>query len=171
MKTGCINCYFLYCINNLKLSENTLRSRINAVKHTTGQFEKSTFTKLLRFSKRGAENSAIEKMSSSMAFGSRRVKCLNEHSTSHQLLCCIGSFVLRNLPLRQAPNCCTKASPRSPFVQRAAAAPPLHKVLPPVALCTTAVLRNSKKIIPLRSIFFVTSQSLCPFPKILQKPQ
>jgi len=33
-----------------------------------------------------------------------RVKWLNEHSTSHQLLWCIDSFVLRNPPLRQAPN-------------------------------------------------------------------
>lgn len=27
-----------------------------------------------------------------------------EHSTSHQLLWCIDSFVLQNPPLRQAPN-------------------------------------------------------------------
>lgn len=33
-----------------------------------------------------------------------RVKWLNEHSTSHQLLWCIDSFVLRNPPLRQAPK-------------------------------------------------------------------
>ncbi len=33
-----------------------------------------------------------------------RVKWLIEHSTSHQLLWCIGSFVLRNPPLRQAPK-------------------------------------------------------------------
>jgi hypothetical protein len=32
-----------------------------------------------------------------------REKWLIEHSTSHQLLWCIDSFVLRNLPLRQAP--------------------------------------------------------------------
>jgi hypothetical protein len=31
-----------------------------------------------------------------------RVKWLIEHSTSHQLLWCIDSFVLRNPPLRQA---------------------------------------------------------------------
>ena len=31
-----------------------------------------------------------------------RVKWLIEHSTSHQLLWCIHSFVLRNPPLRQA---------------------------------------------------------------------
>jgi hypothetical protein len=35
-----------------------------------------------------------------------RVKWLIEHSTSHQLLWCIDSFVLRNPPLRQAPNRC-----------------------------------------------------------------
>jgi hypothetical protein len=33
-----------------------------------------------------------------------RVTWLIEHSTSHQLLWCIDSFVLRNPPLRQAPN-------------------------------------------------------------------
>jgi hypothetical protein len=33
-----------------------------------------------------------------------RVKWLIEHSTSHQLLWCIDSLVLRNPPLRQAPK-------------------------------------------------------------------
>ena len=33
-----------------------------------------------------------------------RVKWLIELSTSNQLLWCIDSFVLRNPPLRQAPN-------------------------------------------------------------------
>jgi hypothetical protein len=33
-----------------------------------------------------------------------RVTWLIEHSTSHQLLWCIASFVLRNPPLRQAPK-------------------------------------------------------------------
>jgi hypothetical protein len=33
-----------------------------------------------------------------------RVTWLIEHSTSHQLLWYIDSFVLRNPPLRQAPN-------------------------------------------------------------------
>jgi hypothetical protein len=37
-------------------------------------------------------------------FAQWRVKWLIEHSTSHQLLWCIDSFVLRNPPLRQAPN-------------------------------------------------------------------
>ena len=35
-----------------------------------------------------------------------RVTWLIENSTSHQLLCCIDSFVLRNPPLRQALKCC-----------------------------------------------------------------
>ena len=35
-----------------------------------------------------------------------RVTWLIEHSTSHQLLWCIDSFVLQNPPLRQAPNRC-----------------------------------------------------------------
>ena len=33
-----------------------------------------------------------------------RVKWLFEHSTSHQLLWCINSFVRRNPPLRQVPK-------------------------------------------------------------------
>ena len=33
-----------------------------------------------------------------------RVTWVIEHSTSHQLLWCIDSFVLRNPPLRQAPK-------------------------------------------------------------------
>jgi hypothetical protein len=33
-----------------------------------------------------------------------RVKWLIEHSTSHQLLWLVDSFVLRNPPLRQAPT-------------------------------------------------------------------
>jgi hypothetical protein len=33
-----------------------------------------------------------------------RVTWFIEHSTSHQLLRCIDSFVLRNPPLRQAPK-------------------------------------------------------------------
>jgi len=33
-----------------------------------------------------------------------RVTWLIEHSTSHQVLWCIDSFVLRNPPLRQAPK-------------------------------------------------------------------
>jgi hypothetical protein len=39
-------------------------------------------------------------------FAKKRVQWLIEHSTSHQLLWCIDSFVLRNLPLRQAPKRC-----------------------------------------------------------------
>ncbi len=35
-----------------------------------------------------------------------RVKWLIEHSTSHQLMWCNDSEVLRNPPLRQAPNRC-----------------------------------------------------------------
>jgi len=35
-----------------------------------------------------------------------RVTWLIEHSTSHQLLWCLDSFVLRNPPLRQAPKRC-----------------------------------------------------------------
>jgi hypothetical protein len=37
-------------------------------------------------------------------FAQWRVTRLIEHSTSHQLLWCIASFVLRNPPLRQAPK-------------------------------------------------------------------
>ena len=43
-----------------------------------------------------------------------RVTWLIEHSTSHQLLWCIDSFVLQNPPLRQAPNRCTRFYPKIP---------------------------------------------------------
>ena len=39
-------------------------------------------------------------------FAKKRVQWLIEHSTSHQLLCYVDSFVLRNPPLRQAPKRC-----------------------------------------------------------------
>jgi hypothetical protein len=54
----------------------------------------------------------------------------------------------------QIPDRCTKGSLREPFVQRAAAAPQLHKVLAALALRTTAVLQNSEKKSSLRSILF-----------------
>jgi hypothetical protein len=37
-------------------------------------------------------------------FAKKRVQWLIEHYTSHQLLWCIDSFVLRNPQLRQAPK-------------------------------------------------------------------
>jgi len=43
--------------------------------------------------KRAASNSGFAKK--------KRVEWLIEHSTSHQLLWCIDSFVLQNLPLRK----------------------------------------------------------------------
>jgi|GEM_PF-6295794 len=52
------------------------------------------------------------------------------------------SFVLRNRQLLLAANRCTKGSLRSPSVQRGAAAPLLHEVLPTVAHRTTTVLQN-----------------------------
>ena len=50
---------------------------------------KKTFTESVRLNRRLAQ---------------WRVTWLIEHSTSHQLLWCIDSFVLRNPPLRQAPK-------------------------------------------------------------------
>ena len=37
-------------------------------------------------------------------FAKKRVQWLIENSTSHQILWCVDSFVLRNPPLRQAPK-------------------------------------------------------------------
>ena len=42
-----------------------------------------------------------------------RVAWLIEHSTSHKLLWCIDSLVLRNPPLRQAPKRCEQVLPHS----------------------------------------------------------
>jgi hypothetical protein len=69
------------------------------------------------------------------------------------------NFSAKNPTLRQAENRCTKGSLREPFVQRAAAAPQLHKVLAALALRTTAVLQNSKKNPRYAQFFFATSQS------------
>jgi len=51
-------------------------------------------------------------------------------------------FSGKNPALRVAPKRCTKGSLRSPSVQRGAAAPLLHEVLPTVAHRTTTVLQN-----------------------------
>jgi hypothetical protein len=47
-----------------------------------------------------------EGRSANSGFAKKRVQWLIEHSTSHQLLWCIDSFVLRNPPLRQVPDRC-----------------------------------------------------------------
>jgi hypothetical protein len=52
-------------------------------------------TTTLRTDRRAADNRRLAQW---------RVTWLIEHSTSLQLLWCINSFVLRNPPLRQAPN-------------------------------------------------------------------
>jgi len=51
-------------------------------------------------------------------------------------------FCGKSPALRVAANRCTKGSLRSPSVQRGAAAPLLHEVLPTVAHRTTTVLQN-----------------------------
>ncbi|KMQ70094.1 hypothetical protein [Chryseobacterium koreense] len=43
-------------------------------------------------------------------FAKKRVQWLIEHSTSHQILWCIDSLVLRNPLLRKAANRCAKVS-------------------------------------------------------------
>lgn len=43
-----------------------------------------------------------------------RLTWLIEHSTSHQILWSIDSFILRNPPLRQAPNRYAQFSDREP---------------------------------------------------------
>jgi len=66
----------------------------------------------------------------------------------NKALCFVSSFVvadslvLRNRHLLVAAKRCTKGSLRSPSVQRGAAAPLLHEVLPKVAHRTTTVLQN-----------------------------
>jgi len=51
-------------------------------------------------------------------------------------------FSVSKPPLLLAAKRCTKGSLRSPSVQRGAAAPLLHEVLPTVAHRTTTVLQN-----------------------------
>src|SRR5690554_3322005 len=47
-----------------------------------------------------------ERLTANRRLAQWRVTWLIEHSTSHQLLWCIDSFVLRIPPLRQAPKRC-----------------------------------------------------------------
>src|SRR5690606_7469069 len=47
-----------------------------------------------------------------------RVKWLIEHSTPHQHLWCIDSFVLRNPPLRQAPKRCCYTKENVPAIMK-----------------------------------------------------
>lgn len=56
---------------------------------------------ILRFIKREQKNKA---RTANRRLAQWRVTWLIEHSTSHQLLWCIDSKVLRNPPLRQAPK-------------------------------------------------------------------
>jgi len=49
-------------------------------------------------------NFGSRKTSANRRLAQWRVSWLIEHCTSHQLLWCIDSFVLRNPPLRQAPK-------------------------------------------------------------------
>ena len=69
-----------------------------------------------------------------------RVKWLIDHSTSHQLLWCIDSFVLRNPPLRQAPKRSTlprcKKMCNSPLCNNPVAPYPVAKKSA-TALCAT----------------------------------
>jgi hypothetical protein len=51
-----------------------------------------------------ARNETTETPAANRRLAQWRVTWLIEHSTSHQLLWCIDSFVLRNPPLRQAPK-------------------------------------------------------------------
>jgi hypothetical protein len=73
-------------------------------------------------------------------------------------------------PPSPSPVRCTKGSLREPFVQRAAAAPQLHKVLAALALRTTAVLQNSEKNPRYAQFFFGTSQSRSALGVTLMKP-
>jgi hypothetical protein len=49
-------------------------------------------------------NDRKEGRSANSGFAKKRVQWLIEHSTSHQLLCYVDSFVLRNPLLRKAAN-------------------------------------------------------------------
>jgi len=49
-------------------------------------------------------NDKAKKTAANRRLAQWRVTWLIEHSTSHQLLWCNDSFVLRNPPLRQAPK-------------------------------------------------------------------
>jgi len=75
-------------------------------KNANTQTDTKTFEQLvakLNIDK-GCETRATRTPGHNRRLAQWRVTWLIEHSTSHQLLWCIDSFVLRNPPLRQAPN-------------------------------------------------------------------
>jgi len=87
-------------------------------------------------------NAGQEARTANRRLAKKRVQYLNEALCFVSSSVLADSLVLRNPLLRQAPNRCTKGSLRSPSVQRGAAAPLLHEVLPTVAHRTTTVLQN-----------------------------
>jgi len=71
-----------------------------------------------------------------------RLSASYESFVVQQTLVLRMSICGKNRQLLVAANRCTKGSLRSPSVQRGAAAPLLHEVLPTVAHRTTTVLQN-----------------------------
>jgi len=77
----------------------------NAQPDTDRQKSKQTMT-LKPNTANGLQGRAERTPAANRRLAQWRVTWLIEHSTSHQLLWCIDSFVLRNPPLRQAPKRC-----------------------------------------------------------------
>jgi hypothetical protein len=75
----------------------------NAQPDTDRQKSKQTMT-LKPNTANGLQGRAERTPAANRRLAQWRVTWLIEHSTSHQLLWCIDSFVLRNPPLRQAPK-------------------------------------------------------------------
>ena len=82
----------------LKISQRFKKIKIH--RHTARQTQQ-TMTQKLNIDK--AYNDTVDRRpAGNSGFAKKRVQWLIEHSTSHQLLCYVDSFVLRNPPLRQA---------------------------------------------------------------------
>ena len=90
----------LFLKNFSTLQKNKKR---NAQPDTERQKSKRTMTLKLN-TDNGLQGRTDRTPAANRRLAQWRVKWLIEHSTSHQLLWCIDSFVLRNPPLRQAPK-------------------------------------------------------------------
>ncbi len=92
-----------------------------------------------------ARSSPSGRPSHNYGFAKAGVSCIYDSEVLKSSFMHLMKFSAENPRLRKAAKRCAKGSLRSPSAQRAAAAPQLHEVLPPVALRTTTVLQNSNK--------------------------
>jgi len=80
----------------------TLQKKLKIHQHTARQTQHSMTRKLN--TDKAYSDTVDSRPAGNSGFAKKRVQWLIEHSTSHQLLCYVDSFVLRNSLLRKAAN-------------------------------------------------------------------